>query len=328
MGMPMGDMAMPMGGAWAARKYPQALGHDQFAVAGSNSPFTKGQRKRLNIVAILFALLAPWLLFCFVFAVLSFGMHYQKPLVAYTLIGLALVIGVAVPCITTAERKRRHGVDRPWQDRTWHIFVTVTCALAFVVAAVAGEYNYVNFMKPYYDLAHLHHYHDIDTNLYVGQQLMDAGGIDFKSGTSLDVGRSMGFKNHDLYCVAPIVTKGSPNTPVSVDFWAVGKNCCNGYSPDFHCSGFNDPDSRGAIRLINDADRPFYRLAVQQAEATYKMTASHPLFFEWVKNTDEGIGQYAQVGRVNFFFGICAYLLLQLFLTAIAAVVFSTMVHF
>lgn len=50
---------------------------------------------------------------------------------------------------------------------------------------------------------------------------------------------------------------------------------------NFHCDHFNNPHANGGYRLMTDNDRPFYRLAVQQAEATYKIRAVHPLFFEW-----------------------------------------------
>merc|ERR1719235_1053110 len=178
-------------------------------------------------------------------------------------------------------------------------------------------------MKPYDDLTHMASYKDVNTNDDLGQQLMDAGQIQFAKGTVLDLSRSMGFKNHDIYCVSPIVTKGSPHQPLSVDFWAVGKNCCSGVSADFHCSGFSDPQNTGVIRLMHDEDRPFYRLAVQQAEATYHLTASHPLFFQWVRDADQATNDYAHRGYYNYFLFIAADFLLQIFLTAVTALAFA-----
>lgn len=290
--------------------------------------FAKGQRKRLNIVPILFALFGPWLFFCFIFAVISFGLHYQQPMVAYALIALASFLGVAVPAVIAAERRRRQPSEKSWQDRSWFGFFAAACCLAFVLAAYFGECNYASYMKPYYNLGHLHHYNGVDTNMNVGQQLMDAGSITFAPGTVLDVGHSMGFKDHEMYCVSPIMSKASATAPISIDFWAVGKNCCSGTKADFHCEGFNDPVAVGGIRLMNDADRPFYRLAVQQAEATYKMTATHPLFFEWVHSTEESIETYAQRGRLNYLMAICGYFMFQGFLTTVMTLAFSTMVHF
>jgi len=310
---------MEYGGAMDAARYRE---NEKFnSVRARNDFFAKGQRKRLNIIAILISLLMPWLLFCFVFAVLSFGLHYTQPSVCYGLALLAFLGGVGLPSLLAANAMKRKLVDPTYQP-SWYLFLAGTCLLAFVLGALAGQSNYTTYMLKYYNLKHLAHYTDVDTNAYLGQQLMDAGRIDFKAGTKLDVSRSMGFKNHDEYCVAPIVT-GSSTQALSVDFWAVGKNCCSGVAADFHCEGFSDAQASSVVRLMSDVDRPFYRLAVQQAEATYKMTATHPLFFEWVHSEEETMNDFAQRGSVNYFVGICSYFLLQIFLTAATTLLFS-----
>merc|ERR1719265_1535801 len=186
--------------------------------------------------------------------------------------------------------------------------------------------NYVNHMEPYYNLLNLEQYQDIDTTQYVGLQLQDAGRISFAPGTVLDLGHSMGFKSHDVYCVSPIRTAGG--TPAaSIDFWAVGKNCCSGVQADFHCSGFSDPKATGALRLMNNADRPFYRLAVQQAEATYKMVASPPLFFRWVHNADEEVESFNRKGILSYVSGVATYFIFQAFITLSATLAFSKLIH-
>lgn len=288
--------------------------------------FMMGQRRRLNIVAILISLFVPWLLFCFVYAILAFELHYKLPMLAYLLILLAFVCVVGSSAFFAASVIKKKYTD-PAYTPSWYIFIAITSILAFGVALAFGEWDYIGNMQPYYNLSNLASYKDIDTNVYLGQQLMDAGSIEFKKGTALDLSRSMGFKNDDIYCVAPIVTKGSVQKPLSVDFWAVGKNCCSGVAADFHCSGFSDPHATGVIRQMHNEDRPFYRLAVQQAEATYHMTASHPLFFEWVHNAEEATTSFAHRGYQNFVVGIFAYFLVQAFLTAAIALAFSKLMH-
>jgi len=287
--------------------------------------FVKGQRRRLNIVAILIALFVPWLLFVFVFCMMSSSVHYKQPYVAYILVLLALCFCL-VACFLAMKALANKQCDSTYQP-SWFVFIAVTGVVAFVLAFVTGEKNYYQYMEPYYNYQNLASYQDVDTTEKLGQQLMDAGQIEFRKGTGLDLSRSMGFKNHDIYCVAPIVTKGSANAAGSVDFWAVGKNCCSGVSADFHCSGFSDPHATGVIRMMSDEDRTFYRLAVQQAEATYHMTASHPLFFEWVHSADEAVNHFASKGRMTCFLWICVHFTLQAFLTMATTLAFSKLVH-
>lgn len=297
--------------------------------------FAPGQRRRLNAVAIGISLFMPWLLFSIVFGLLSFNLHYKQPQITNVLILIAF--GVVVLSGYYAAKAMKNRFTEPGYQPSWYIFIAVTSLIAFVLALIVGSWNYVECMKPYYDLMNLAEYRDIDTNAFLGEQIMDAGRINFKPGTGLTLPLSMGFKSHDVYCVAPISTKdvnGSPSNPSdfsksgqSIDFWAVGKNCCSGVAADFHCSGFSDPNAKGVIRAMHDEDRPFYRLAVQQAEATYKIKANHPLFFHWVHDADEATEAYANKGWRHYWFGIATHFLLQFFLTGVCALAFSKLVH-
>lgn len=287
--------------------------------------FAKGQRRRMNVVAILIALFLPSAIFSFVYGVLSFWIHYHQAYLAYTLVALAA--GVCFLAVFFAMRALENKVFEATYQPSWYFFIAITSVLALFLAAATGETNFIQYVQPYYNYENLASYQDIDTNAYLGQQLMDAGRIEFKQGTSLNVGRSMGFKSHDIYCVAPIMTKGSADSALSVDFWAVGKNCCSGVAADFHCSGFNDPHATGVIRMMQDADRPFYRLAVQQAEATYHMTATHPLFFQWVHSSEEAVNEFWQKGFRNYLLWTCSFFMLQAFLTAATTLAFSKLIH-
>merc|ERR1740139_910007 len=122
---------------------------------------------------------------------------------------------------------------------------------------------------------------------------MDAGRIVFKAGSHLDISKSMGFKNMDIYCVAPVVSATNKTAATaSLDFWAVGINCCSGHMPDFHCGEFYNSNARSGLRLMRDDQRAYFRLAVEQAEAAYNIQATHPIFMYWMQDPATEINAY------------------------------------
>lgn len=208
---------------------------------------------------------------------------------------------------------------------SWLIFFFVSMTCAWLLAFYAGDANYEENIRPYLDMHNLGTYNGIYPNRLRGQQLMDAGMITFTEGSRVEVQKSMGFRNVGLYCVAPIVIGDQPMA--TYDFWAVGRNCCSGYKADFHCQGFNDPNALGGLRLMDDDDRAFFRLAVQQAEATYDIKASHPLFFHWVVDAPATVETWYDDGKRMYLMGVFSYFVLQSFLVAAATVAFSKIGH-
>jgi len=280
-----------------------------------SSIFTPGKRKRINMVAICINIFLPWMMFCGIFAALSFSFHYENPSAAWGLVGLGLVCVLISGGL--AYRKSAH-LDR---DPMWYKFVTITLLLAVILAAVFGDMNFWTNMQPYYDIDNLNNYPSVDPSTEKGQQLMDAGRVYFSDGTTLDLNRAMGFKNLDLYCVAPIV-KGD-EVLESYDFWAVGLNCCSGVSSDFRCGEFNNPHARSGLRLMRDDERPFFRLAVQQAEAAYKIQATHPLFFYWMQDPVAEMNSYRDDGFKYYLIGIFSHFSFNLFCVVCACFGFS-----
>jgi len=283
------------------------------------APFRAGTRRRLNGTAVCISVLAPWLLFTVVLGLLSFPIHYSNPGVVYlfVLLGLAAVVWVAFYAYIH-RGTRSHSPER---EPSWLVFLTLSLALAWGLGIATGYINYMTNTLPYQQMTHLNSYTDVDPSLMRGAQLMDAGSVTFAEGSSLDLNKSMGFKNQEVYCVAPIVKGGEEIA--TYDFWAIGMDCCSGRKNDFHCEGAKNPRARGALRLIPSIERPFYRLAVQQAEATYKITAQHPLFFHWVEDPLGSIDAWRDAASNSFLTGMFSYLILQAFLVAVAALLFS-----
>lgn len=148
-------------------------------------------------------------------------------------------------------------------------------------------------------------YKDVDVGQMKGQQMMDAGLVDFDHGT-LDLRKSLGFRDGgNTYCVAPI-TNGEGSLPV-YDFWAVGVNCCSSTRPDFECGEYSNPKARVGLRLLSADDRPHFKLAVQSAEATFNLRAAHPLFFEWVEDPVNELTKRRSQGYQFFLFCMLAH---------------------
>lgn len=311
---------------------------------GSNGPvagpimaqkgaFMKGQRQRLNVVAILISLFVPWLLFCFMYWTMSFSLHYKQPILCYflVLVGLIVVIITGVLAFDAVKRKKEAssgaqflaGGDVATHEPTWLVFLFATCLLAWLLGVIGGDINFFNNMEPYYDISNLNTYPNVDPSRMRGQQLMDAGRIMFSEGSKLDLQRSMGFRNLELYCVAPIVAGADIKHIPTYDFWAVGMNCCSGSRADFHCGEFNNARAMAGLRLMKDDQRAFYRLAVQQAEAAYNIRADHPLFFYWMQDPIAEVMRYMDEGFKWYLLGILAHFIFQLFLVVVCCLAFS-----
>jgi len=282
--------------------------------AGGGSSFTPGKRRRMNLVAVCANIFAPWFVFCTIYAAMSFSFHYQHPTLAWMLVFAALAM-VGVVAYLAYRTKLQ---DR---DPMWYTFGTISLLIAVLLSAVFGDMNFWYNMQPFYDIQNLNTYPSVNPARERGQQLMDAGRVYFSDGSGLDMTKAMGFKNLDLYCVAPIVNGQAQLA--SYDFWAVGINCCSGVSSDFRCGEFNNPHARSGLRLMRDDQRPFFRLAVQQAEAAYNLKATHPLFFYWMQDPVAEMNSFRDDGFKYYLLGIFTHFAFNLFCVVCAVVGFS-----
>merc|ERR1719183_2660665 len=155
------------------------------------SPFVRGgggMRRPLNLAAVMLAVMIPWTLFSFLFAVCSFTVHYSDPLACkLILIGTVVVIAYFGYSAFLAYRSG----DGNW---TWYTFFFVSCILAYVAALILGNQNYFTNMRPYFDITNLSVYPSVDPANTKGQQLMDMGSVAFTEGSHLELTKSMGFR--------------------------------------------------------------------------------------------------------------------------------------
>jgi len=278
-------------------------------------------------VAVCQCLFLPWLTFCLVYATVSFSLHYSTPWLCWLIVGLfgllALALGGCAYVNGRAKMKQDVG-----HEPTWLIFLFITMTIAVSVGAVLGNLNFTSFMQRYYDYANLNDYQSVNVAKMKGAQVMDAARLNFDKGAALDLRKAMGFKNLNTYCVVPITMTTSDNTRAELanyDFWAVGLDCCSGGVADFHCGDYNNPNARGGLRLLQEDERSFYRLAVQQAEAIYHIKATHPLFFYWTEDPVQEMESWREEGYKFFFLGMVVHFCWQLFAVVLGIAGFSKM---
>mmetsp|Transcript_46342 Transcript_46342/g.110336 ORF Transcript_46342/g.110336 Transcript_46342/m.110336 type:complete len:312 (+) Transcript_46342:79-1014(+) len=191
-----------------------------------------------------------------------------------------------------------------WQKRGYRIRMYLNCIVLMLVATIAGyflgDWNFWRTTAPYYTYMNMATYVNIDTGLDKGGAFMDAGRVFFKESTYVARNRALAFRNGDRYCIAPIIREPLLNQDGtnqlqtysywvlpksgSVDWWAVGKNCCGEDGSDFKCGEVDSALARSGLRLLNDQERDNYLVAVEEWVGTTGLPSHHPLFFTWTKD--------------------------------------------
>lgn len=289
-------------------------------LGGKHAPTKLGReaagRSRPAFPVFVGCVFVPWLLFTTTFWLRSFELRKDSEAVANVLCFCLLLPAMAFVVMT--YNLTRSGDPKPMG------FLALTSLLAWCLGFLAGDSNYIAFMRPYYDINSLNVYPSVDASKYVGAQLMDAGMIQFKEGTKLLLEKSVGFKNDEVYCVAPIASNLS-STQTTYDFWAVGINCCSGHLPHFHCGEYTNPLARWGLRLMDDSKRDMFRLAVKEASASFNLNAPHPVFLYWMSDPTSEVNAYQDDGFKFFLLNVFGCFSVQLFLVVLAASCFAKM---
>lgn len=276
------------------------------------SVFTPGHRIRMNVLPMFLNIFVPWAIFVGVLSMAAFRTFYERPFLGYTMMFFILIFWVGSVLIAINRRKYD-------PDPAWYTFFTVLTGIGIICAWLVGRQIFQKFTLPYYEITDLKVIGHLDASKESGNNVMDAGIVYFADGNKIDSTRSWHFKQDTVYCVAPII-KGANEVSVpetqSFDFWAVGKDCCSLSAPDFRCGEYSNPQARSGIRVLGDTERQFYRLAVEQAETLYDMTATHPIFFEWSQDPLEDVNSLNH--QAFTLFVMCTLLAFTLSLTAVA----------
>jgi len=176
----------------------------------------------------------------------------------------------------------------------WPFWLLITTVGATILGAEIGGYVWKDCLGPYFELKKLQKYSGINPDHVPGSRIQDAGLVDFTNLAEMD--RAKGgcyLSKGNTYCIAPIVNggevqyglAGTPRTG-SFDYFAVGTNCCPCPNRDFQCGEWNNPIASGGIRSLDIESRPYYKLALDDWEASYQKKAKNPIFFEWVQDAE------------------------------------------
>mmetsp|Transcript_35640 Transcript_35640/g.90645 ORF Transcript_35640/g.90645 Transcript_35640/m.90645 type:complete len:321 (-) Transcript_35640:117-1079(-) len=258
-------------------------------------------------------ILVPPLFFTVVTVLLCFRIRFEQPKGVWLVSALFLAPAAAAFSAAQKAKKRQ-------EDSVWQTFAGLLFLLAYIGAAVVGELNYWYFSQPYFTLTSLKAYTEVNPSETDGARLMDAGTVHFTPGSRLALDMSMSYTSWDIYCVAPITTSvGLPTQGAqltSYSLWAVGVNCCSSGETNFACGEYDKVDARAGLRQVSAEQRPYFRLAIEQAEAAYNIEATHPIFFYWVTDPVEEQNMFFSAAFANWVlaqglhFGINAFLVL------------------
>lgn len=263
-------------------------------------PNSMKQRAGLDFTQLAQAVLhlvAPPCIFLFTSSLLSFHVHFQVGAGVWLLTLLSLVP------FYLACRSERHALEYRL-DRTWPRLSQFLFFIAAVAGMLFGGLNYWYYGWPSYSLDGLRTYTDLDATDVPGQRLMDAGRVTFAENTRLVTDMAMSYTEGETYCVAPITTKqaGSQDirTPGRVDLWAAGVGCCSPGQSNFHCGDFHSHKAKSGLRVVDETQLRFFRLAVQQAEAAYNLEVGQPMFFTWLEDADKTLENFFHLSFKNF----------------------------
>merc|ERR1740138_484945 len=244
----------------------------------------------------------PWLLYLTVYGSAAFYPRFALPLT--TVSGIALAwIGV-----TFYAWKVLGGKLTP-EEEFYPKYFALSCFLAVTFGFIFGSLNFWEFMHPSFEVERLATYNNVNPSSETlwsgetvptrGSRFQDAGAVYFDHEAVLDASKSMSFKMGDTYCVAPIINPGCGRN-CGYDFWAVGVNCCSEDAADFRCGEYSNKKAKSGLRMMLEARRPLFRLAVMQAEGVHHIRSNHPLFFYWLQDPVAEVRSWQRRGYKRF----------------------------
>jgi hypothetical protein len=220
--------------------------------------------------------------------------------------------------------------------------VAMLTFIGMLSGSIFGYYLFVMYYDVYFQFRNLVTYVNLDPARDVGGAYMDAGEVYFKEGSRIDTGRAIAVMSKDVFCVAPIVReeassseaellKGLPPPPSgTMDWWVVGKNCCQPDGEQFTCGIAGLAPGvypRAGLRLLEDYQRHLYKMAVDEWSSKYGIPTTHPLFFMWEADPLATVVTLQVVGWTKLLFGLQSYIMINFILATFGTAFLASGAH-
>ena len=257
--------------------------------AETNFLLRKQSKQALGPVEIIGGALISTLAFALTFWSMSGMIRASSPAVAMLIVGALAVLALLASYIGVVRYRMQRN------SRTWLVLALCLWAGLLVGSVLGNNYWWMGVAK-YAEYRQMASYVNVDPSRDKGSSFMDAGTIYFKDRSKVDRTKAIAFRNGLTYCVAPVIlepleaaggttskTTAGFQIPSSgtVDFWAVGTDCCGTTGTPFTCFDAANPFARSGLRVLDDTHTAMYQLAVQEWTATTGVPTKFPIFFEW-----------------------------------------------
>lgn len=301
---------------------------EPFSAPGPYNPFRfqRPWKRRINLLSVVQVLAILLIVFAMTTYLYGFSVHYTAPLFCTFWFGFCMTLCTVflVKGLMVYRKQRQEVLTGLWylrdDDDTWFMFLTLAMFICVVLGYLVGNVIYSGYSQPYYTLSQLHNYTAVDP-VSGGKAYLDAGAVNFQVGSYVDISHGVGYKDSDVYCVAP-VKLGNESVAIN-DFWAVGTNCCNGFPGDFNCfEDRNDNLARGGLRVLSDTAIQHYKLAVMQAGQEWGKLSPNPIFLTWMRDPSVKINNYWHDATWTYAICIVVFAFFEFAIVGIMALMF------
>eukprot|EP00434_Breviolum_minutum_P018801 symbB.v1.2.016583.t1/scaffold1253.1/size128728/10 len=243
--------------------------------AETNFLLRKQSKQALGPVEIIGGALISTLAFALTFWSMSGMIRASSPAVAMLIVGALAVLALLASYIGVVRYRMQRN------SRTWLVLALCLWAGLLVGSVLGNNYWWMGVAK----------YAESMWILHVTKVVPS-----WMPARSTSRTKAIAFRNGLTYCVAPVIlepleaaggttskTTAGFQIPSSgtVDFWAVGTDCCGTTGTPFTCFDAANPFARSGLRVLDDTHTAMYQLAVQEWTATTGVPTKFPIFFEW-----------------------------------------------